>query len=139
MPYTMKPIPTNCPMRAAIWVERSALLVIAQMMARNTRPPSSGKPGIMLKVPSKMIPDRKSTRLNSSHEWISYAVFCLKKNIKNLHDLQLDLPDADRLHDDDVAPERVQRAHDVARRGRQSAGTAARRHASDEDPGIDGG
>src|SRR5207247_10290688 len=24
-------------------------------------------------------PDRKSTRLNSSHEWISYAVFCLKK------------------------------------------------------------
>src|SRR5207247_9356001 len=22
---------------------------------------------------------RKSTRLNSSHEWISYAVFCLKK------------------------------------------------------------
>src|SRR6266849_8496208 len=26
--------------------------------------------------------DRKSTRLNSSHEWISYAVFCLKKNKK---------------------------------------------------------
>src|SRR5207247_8484718 len=24
-------------------------------------------------------PERKSTRLNSSHEWISYAVFCLKK------------------------------------------------------------
>src|SRR5215207_11025599 len=23
--------------------------------------------------------DRKGTRLNSSHEWISYAVFCLKK------------------------------------------------------------
>src|SRR5207247_11313836 len=23
--------------------------------------------------------DRKSTGLNSSHEWISYAVFCLKK------------------------------------------------------------
>src|SRR5438105_2194731 len=26
-----------------------------------------------------IILDRKSTRLNSSHEWISYAVFCLKK------------------------------------------------------------
>src|SRR5438105_6822074 len=26
-----------------------------------------------------VILDRKSTRLNSSHEWISYAVFCLKK------------------------------------------------------------
>src|SRR5438105_8362712 len=25
------------------------------------------------------ITDRKSTRLNSSHEWTSYAVFCLKK------------------------------------------------------------
>src|SRR5438105_7587283 len=29
---------------------------------------------------SPLLPgDRKSTRLNSSHEWISYAVFCLKK------------------------------------------------------------
>src|SRR5207247_6462849 len=28
------------------------------------------------------LPDRKSTRLNSSHEWISYAVFCLKKKKK---------------------------------------------------------
>src|SRR3712207_8780105 len=27
--------------------------------------------------------DRKSTRLNSSHANISYAVFCLKKKIKN--------------------------------------------------------
>src|SRR3979411_3519723 len=26
--------------------------------------------------------DRKSTRLNSSHCWISYAVFCLKKKKK---------------------------------------------------------
>src|SRR5256886_10231908 len=29
-------------------------------------------------------PDRKSTRLNSSHSQISYAVFCLKKK-KQLH------------------------------------------------------
>src|SRR5690348_17695857 len=28
--------------------------------------------------------DRKSTRLNSSHPSISYAVFCLKKNIPGL-------------------------------------------------------
>src|SRR5205809_4738693 len=28
--------------------------------------------------------DRKSTRLNSSHGYISYAVFCLKKKIKLL-------------------------------------------------------
>ena len=29
--------------------------------------------------------DRKSTRLNSSHGVISYAVFCLKKNTHSLH------------------------------------------------------
>src|SRR5256885_10437321 len=34
-------------------------------------------------------PDRKSTRLNSSHLVISYAVFCLKKknNVRALQDL----------------------------------------------------
>src|SRR5688572_31700020 len=31
--------------------------------------------------------DRKSTRLNSSHSQISYAVFCLKK--KNTHQLHI--------------------------------------------------
>src|SRR5256885_10684924 len=33
--------------------------------------------------------DRKSTRLNSSHLVISYAVFCLKKK-KNVHDRSSD-------------------------------------------------
>src|SRR3712207_9037946 len=32
--------------------------------------------------------DRKSTRLNSSHANISYAVFCLKKNISALRRLR---------------------------------------------------
>src|SRR3712207_7397012 len=32
---------------------------------------------------TRLITDRKSTRLNSSHANISYAVFCLKK--KNIH------------------------------------------------------
>src|SRR2546422_5188180 len=30
--------------------------------------------------------DRKSTRLNSSHGYISYAVFCLKKKTKHTKD-----------------------------------------------------
>src|SRR5687768_18300144 len=30
--------------------------------------------------------DRKSTRLNSSHGYISYAVFCLKKKNKQQHE-----------------------------------------------------
>src|SRR5688572_31838615 len=39
---------------------------------------------------AKMLPpakrkDRKSTRLNSSHSQISYAVFCLKKKNKKKH------------------------------------------------------
>src|SRR2546429_3477213 len=34
--------------------------------------------------------DRKSTRLNSSHGYISYAVFCLKK--KKIHVKELTLP-----------------------------------------------
>src|SRR3712207_8108338 len=32
---------------------------------------------------ARVLEDRKSTRLNSSHANISYAVFCLKKKIKN--------------------------------------------------------
>src|SRR5438445_3943657 len=34
-------------------------------------------------APSPLELDRKSTRLNSSHANISYAVFCLKKKKKN--------------------------------------------------------
>src|SRR5688572_32345848 len=33
--------------------------------------------------PLHAVPDRKSTRLNSSHSQISYAVFCLKKKKPN--------------------------------------------------------
>src|SRR3712207_8077932 len=33
-------------------------------------------------LPHRRLPDRKSTRLNSSHANISYAVFCLKKKNK---------------------------------------------------------
>src|SRR3712207_7779200 len=42
----------------------------------------AGHPHVMdnqLSVPDLEITDRKSTRLNSSHANISYAVFCLKK------------------------------------------------------------
>src|SRR5687768_18336395 len=35
-----------------------------------------------LRLPLR-IEDRKSTRLNSSHGYISYAVFCLKKKTSN--------------------------------------------------------
>ena len=47
----------------------TASLVVAQMLFLESEDPAKE--------------DRKSTRLNSSHTTISYAVFCLKKKIKN--------------------------------------------------------
>src|SRR5437879_10551301 len=48
--------------------------------------PLAAKPAPQLNAPAESrsaelasAPDRKSTRLNSSHRCISYAVFCLKK------------------------------------------------------------
>src|SRR3712207_7416969 len=38
---------------------------------------------VELGIPAADVRDRKSTRLNSSHANISYAVFCLKKKNKN--------------------------------------------------------
>ena len=40
---------------------------------------------LLMIITSVMVKDRKSTRLNSSHQIISYAVFCLKKKKKNKH------------------------------------------------------
>src|SRR5256885_8840231 len=42
----------------------------------------------------QVVADRKSTRLNSSHLVISYAVFCLKKKKKptHIHDIQSQPP-----------------------------------------------
>src|SRR5207247_9600247 len=38
---------------------------------------AGGRSGSLRRRRSGDLQDRKSTRLNSSHEWISYAVFCL--------------------------------------------------------------
>src|SRR5688572_32514086 len=39
----------------------------------------------VVEVRQPTLPDRKSTRLNSSHSQISYAVFCLKKKKKKIN------------------------------------------------------
>src|SRR5947209_11543063 len=41
--------------------------------------------------------DRKSTRLNSSHANISYAVFCLKKKKKTKQELRKQIPHSDSI------------------------------------------
>src|SRR5687768_18267673 len=47
-------------------------------------PKKAGGEGSRFEVLSRD-PDRKSTRLNSSHGYISYAVFCLKKKNQEHH------------------------------------------------------
>src|SRR5438552_14877874 len=57
---------------------RSSDLSLWPPTAPSTSPPSVRSNALgKLRAPSS--PDRKSTRLNSSHQIISYAVFCLKK------------------------------------------------------------
>src|SRR2546430_9505399 len=46
--------------------------------AQRRRPHAAGV-GLGGRAPALVVRDRKSTRLNSSHSQISYAVFCLKK------------------------------------------------------------
>src|SRR2546429_4881788 len=43
------------------------------------RPEKLVRPAEKVGIKRPRQPDRKSTRLNSSHGYISYAVFCLKK------------------------------------------------------------
>src|SRR5262245_64678756 len=54
-------------------------------VAPDGNPPSDLRPAVTM-------PDRKSTRLNSSHLGISYAVFCLKKK-NNTRSHNIEPPD----------------------------------------------
>src|SRR3712207_8046854 len=73
---------------------RSAPLPLSALPASEEFPPAEGFPlqfklvagfGIVAHSRSEWGLDRKSTRLNSSHANISYAVFCLKKKKKLPH------------------------------------------------------
>src|SRR2546430_12387813 len=54
-------------------------------------PGANREAALRLPVPQR---DRKSTRLNSSHSQISYAVFCLKKN-KIIYTMRSNIRDFD--------------------------------------------
>src|SRR2546430_13714272 len=49
-------------------------------------------------IPQKTREDRKSTRLNSSHSQISYAVFCLKKKQNYIAPTTIALPNTCTPH-----------------------------------------
>src|SRR5438105_6918501 len=63
-------------------VEKKDLVIEAHQKLREERRASYDVKIALRSAEEKLATDRKSTRLNSSHEWISYAVFCLKKKKK---------------------------------------------------------
>src|SRR5438105_12171942 len=58
---------------------RSSNCTVSEANPQTVTVPPSGSVTAAFTLPLGGTVDRKSTRLNSSHEWISYAVFCLKK------------------------------------------------------------
>src|SRR5690349_22441286 len=61
-----------------------ALPISAAAVHRRARAAARGDPALRRhRTATARRGDRKSTRLNSSHVEISYAVFCLKKKIKS--------------------------------------------------------
>src|SRR2546422_5610861 len=67
------PVQSQDPIKAAVIEDQKVIREGLQALI-------NGTPGYRC---TGAFPDRKSTRLNSSHGYISYAVFCLKK--KNEH------------------------------------------------------
>src|SRR2546430_8741664 len=66
-------------MASSVWPQ---IEVLAEQMARTIvekQKVSRAEVSIRTALPLQRWTDRKSTRLNSSHSQISYAVFCLKK------------------------------------------------------------
>src|SRR2546422_4516143 len=64
---------------------------IAGEMSTATTDTSSRASGTVRRPDPAPISDRKSTRLNSSHGYISYAVFCLKKKKKKKYTINEEL------------------------------------------------
>src|SRR2546422_2953343 len=65
--------------RQEIWEGRRMICSGCDNRSRLPPPFYAARQGGARRDPSHSEPDRKSTRLNSSHGYISYAVFCLKK------------------------------------------------------------
>src|SRR2546430_6890730 len=73
--------------RSQASAEKSELVCATQIPTKRPNAVAAVRPGpTSCKPPRK---DRKSTRLNSSHSQISYAVFCLKKKKKNYYTCHL--------------------------------------------------
>src|SRR5947208_4690618 len=69
------------PARGPEWLEEDSGNYLAELAAKLA---SHGGGESSADLALDLMLDRKSTRLNSSHQIISYAVFCLKKKKKKL-------------------------------------------------------
>src|SRR2546426_9277953 len=78
-PYT--PLFRSYRLRVPTGRHRHEMTLVADVDAGHI-PVDDFQPGILRLQSSCQFADRKSTRLNSSHLVISYAVFCLKKKKK---------------------------------------------------------
>src|SRR3990167_3597224 len=67
--------PDDDGLRLAVWIERMLIAHCAGQQVDVVKLANQLRMGV--KADDEL--DRKSTRLNSSHSQISYAVFCLKK------------------------------------------------------------
>src|SRR5690349_22911147 len=74
VPGHTTPIPVEVPLAEA----RTLHTMLGDVLAEH-EPPADERAAHEPTEPSIVCRDRKSTRLNSSHVEISYAVFCLKK------------------------------------------------------------
>src|SRR2546422_5368497 len=72
----------------------SSVLITARSSQSDWRTAQSG----IGRSTRRCVLDRKSTRLNSSHGYISYAVFCLKKKKKHTYSCKCETTSTSRTH-----------------------------------------
>src|SRR6266550_8412981 len=72
------------PPRSTLFPYMTLFRSFASVNAAST--PNNAIPGDINALEAVPVIDRKSTRLNSSHGYISYAVFCLKKKTEKRRD-----------------------------------------------------
>src|SRR5256885_13230863 len=81
-PVTLKPRPSGSHSKISVVGDGFRILSAIFTLLRDYRPLSFFGGAGIISVVLGLLPDRKSTRLNSSHLVISYAGFCLEKKKK---------------------------------------------------------